>query len=98
MAHLYSKNTKGNTNFVETNLFFLKEIDKKMKLRNWTRESDNNISISLLTNKHPYCWDSINLIQKRLSDSKWECKMTHFLRSSTDGSCSYTWDFKKKKV
>ena len=46
MAHLYSKSTKENTNFVETNLFFLREIDKKMILRNWTRESENNSTIS----------------------------------------------------
>ena len=98
MAHLYTKNTKANTNFIETNLYFLTEINKKLKIKNWDREGDTNCTVSMLTDKHPYNWDSIKLIQKSLSDKKWECKMTHFLRSSTDGSCSYTWEFKKKKV
>ena len=98
MAHLYTKNTKYNTKFVETNLFFLTEINKKIKLKNWKRDGDTNCTISMLTDKYPYCWDSIKLIQKTLSDDKWDCKMTTFLRSSTDGSCSYTWEFKKKKI
>lgn len=96
MAHLLEKKTKFNTYFVENNLYFLTEIHKKLKLKNWSRNGDTNCTVCLLTNKFPYCWDSIKLIQKRLSDKKWECKMTHFLRSSTDGSCSYTWEFKKK--
>ena len=96
MASLLKKKTKFNTNFIETNLYFLTEINKRLKDKNWTRESNESCVVAMVTDKYPYCWDSISLIQKRLSDNKWDVKMTNFQRSQ-NGYNSYTWRFSLKK-
>ena len=50
----------------------------------------------MATTEYPYCWDSVSLIEKRLSKDGWVCKMTNFYKSD-NGVNSYTWTFNKKK-
>lgn len=91
----YIKKTKLNTNVAEMALFILKEINEKLKAKGWSRCLQNNDFVFVKTDKFPYCWDVIKLIQKHLSDDKWECKMTHYVK--TNDAYLYTWNFSIKK-
>lgn len=92
MAYVLEKKTKYNTLFKETNLYFLKEIKNRLESKNWSKQSMGTYYVCMATEKYPYCWDSISLIEKRLSINGWQCKMTNFYKSEK-GVNSYTWRF-----
>lgn len=94
MAYVLTKKTKFNTRFKETNLYFLTEIKKRLEIKNWTKDSNESYVVCMATADYPYCWDSISLIEKRLSVDNWTCKMTNFYKSDK-GINSYTWRFSK---
>lgn len=96
MAFVLTKKTKFNTKFKENNLYFLSELKRRLTLKNWTKDSDGSYVICMATTEYPYCWDSVSLIEKRLSKDGWVCKMTNFYKSD-NGVNSYTWTFNKKK-
>jgi hypothetical protein len=96
MAHVYDKKTKFNTKFKETNLFFLKEIKRRLELKNWTKNSKDDYIVCMASTDYPYCWDSVSLVEKRLSIDNWKCRMTNFFKSE-NGVNSYTWKFSKEK-
>lgn len=94
MEH-YIKRTKENTNIIEMSIFLLKNINEKLKAKGWSRHLQKNDFVLINTNKYPYCWDVIKLIQKYLSDENWECKLTHYL--SRDNMYSYTFNLNRRK-
>ena len=96
MAYVLTKKTKFNTKFKETNLYFLSELKKRLKEKNWSKDSSGSFIVCMASADYPYCWDSVSLVQKRLSIDGWDCKMTNFYISEK-GINSYTWRFTKKK-
>lgn len=95
MTHVITKKTKFNTKFKETNLFFLTELKRRLELKNWTNESQSSYVVCMATPDFPYCWDSISLIEKRMSKDGWVCEMTNYFRGE-NGIHSYTWRYNKK--
>lgn len=91
----YVKRTFENTDVVGMSIFFLKNIHENLSAKGWNRSLTMGETVRITTEKYPYCWDSIKLIQKHLSDEKWECKLTSFLKTEQN-IYQYTWTFKKK--
>lgn len=96
MGFVLTKKTRFNTKFKENNLYFLKEIKKRLAIKNWTKDSNDSYVVCMATSDYPYCWDSVSLVEKRLSIDGWNCKMTNFFKSE-NGINSYTWRFTKHK-
>lgn len=85
----------ANIDLMEMSLFFLRKIKEKLNAKGWSRALQKDDFVFINSTQYEYCWDCVRLIQKYLSDEKWECKMTHYLK--TNGVYSYTWSFRLKK-
>ncbi|MBR6516924.1 MAG: hypothetical protein IKT40_08840 [Bacilli bacterium] len=90
------KNTKlvKKTNVANMVIFFVKEINEKLKSKGWSRSLIKDDFVMVNSKDYHYCWDAINLIQRYLSDDNWECRMTHYIKNNNVGS--YTWNFRRK--
>lgn len=85
----------ADTNIMEMSLFFAKKINEKLEAKGWNRSLQKDDFVFINTDKYGYCWDSVRLLQKYFSDDKWECRMTHYVK--TEGLYSYTFSFRIKK-
>lgn len=86
--------------YKDTNLYFLTELNKIIDLNNLKDAkpkcavSGDSFSICMKTTEFSYIWDSISLIQKRLSKHGWDFRMTSYFMSQ-GGTYNYTWTIKK---
>ncbi len=85
----------ANIDIMKMTLFFAKKINEKLQAKGWNRSLLKDDFVFINTNEFGYCWDSIRLLQKYLSDDKWECRMTHYVKA--EGLYSYTFSFRIKK-
>ena len=81
----------------KTVYFFLTEIDKRLKEKNFNKNKSNECIATVLSKDIIYNWDAIKIVQKHYSDNNWECKMNHYYRSDDKKYHIYTWVFNKKK-
>lgn len=78
----YIKKTKENTNIPEWCLHVLKKIQEKFNDRNINLDvmkSSFNIPI-VTSDKYPYCFDAIKVVQRTFIPYGWKCIMTHYER------------------
>lgn len=99
MSAFLIKNTKNNTKFKETNLFLIKEIMNRLEIKGWEKypnsKEKEEYEVIFSTTEYPYCWDSISLVEKRLSINNWIFKLKSYYRTSND-TFSYNWIIKNK--
>lgn len=100
----YVKRTKENTDYPNANLWFVKNIKDKLASKNWNRLSSiKDEIVVLISDDYPYCYDTISLISKTFSDSRWEFKMTKYEMQDNPSTYKknpkwyvYTWRMTKR--
>lgn len=77
--------------------FFLTEINKRLKEKNFNKDKSVDCVATVLSKDIVYNWDAINIVQKHFSKDGWICRMSHFYKSDDRKYNIYTWTFDKKK-
>ena len=78
-------------------LFYLTEIKRKLKVKEWTRFSLNEEIVVISSPTIAYCHPAIELVQRHLSKDGWSCKLTHFYMTDKH-RYSYTFIFKPPTI
>ena len=72
---------KTNKFIVKSNLFFIKKIKETLENRKWNANGDKNEIISIDTDEFEYCYKVNKILEKYLSNNKWQLKMTSYYKA-----------------
>lgn len=73
---------KTNKFIARANLFFFKKIKECLINKKWDINGEKNEFISVDTDEFEYCHKVNKILEKRLSNDKWQFKMTSYYKTN----------------
>lgn len=97
MESSYKKITRKDIDFPNYCYFFIKEIMDSLEEQG-IKNPDDELSLTLETYYHPYCYDALMIIVKTFERMGFYVKIPSYQMDIEDGVRLYTykWHFKKK--
>lgn len=80
--------------FARTTLSLLSEIVQRSNANEYIKDDDGTLHIEFKIKDIKYNWDSIVLIEKKLTNEKCKCKL--YLYQADGDFYKYNWKFTKK--
>ena len=85
---------KNNRFIVRSNLFFIKKIKEGLENKKWNANENKNETVSIETDEFEYCFKVTKILEKRLSNDKWQLKMVSYYKNNN--RFYYCFQMKKK--
>ena len=85
--------TTDKKKIAETNLFFLREINDRLKVKQFDRKIDKSCTVLISSLTVDYCFESIKIIEHFYTKDDWKCKMIHFYKTSDGRFNCYAFKF-----
>lgn len=78
----------------QSTLFFIKRLRDRLKEKKWTKTSNQNEIIAILTRKYRYSYDVIRPIERFFSKDNWRLKMYKYEKKRD----TYIYMFRFEKI
>lgn len=95
----YKKRTKKDINFPAYLHALIVAFNKRLKSKDWTRSAKCNCIVCTLVkgSNMKYCSDGIEVLQRILSDDKWDVSLRRYkVSEATKDAYVYTWYIESK--